>query len=96
MIEEIENFEQQSVQTIAYNMVKWLDFKSVNISYEERKDVESGVWIVVEFSFIDYSVEDNTLCQLHVYGQRNDIVRKRLIDLLRARLGEARGNKNDK
>lgn len=76
--EKIEDFDNQSIQTIAYNMCKWFGFDAVNINYEVRHDVESGMWINVKIN-----LKERTF---YIDGQRNDIVRKRLIEWLRSHI----------
>lgn len=74
IIERLKDFESQSIQTIAYNMCKWFEFESVNIDTQYRDNVESHVWITIKIT--------NKLNTFHISGQRNDIVKKRLIEWL--------------
>lgn len=80
--EKLEAFEDQSIQTIAYNMCKWFDFDGVDISYKPRHNVESGMWINVIILYKDKT--------FWIDGQRNDIVKKRLIDWLKSHIERIR------
>lgn len=81
-IDDIEKFEDQSLQVIAWNMCKWFLFDSVNINCEGRAAVESGIWITVK-------VEINGKT-IHIDGQRIDIVKRRLIEWLRKHIEQSR------
>lgn len=74
--EKLEAFDEQSISLIAFNMCKWFDFDKVTINYEPRNDVESRMWITVK---VEHKGKT-----FYIDGQRNDIVRKRLIDWLRS------------
>lgn len=72
--EKLYDFESQSMQGIIFNMIKWLYFDSVDMECKSRSDVESRVWITIKIQ-----KDGNTW---YVDGQRNDIVKKRLIEWL--------------
>ena len=76
--EKIEQFENQSIQTIAYNMCKWFLFDRVNVNYEPRGNVESRMWITVKIE-----VGGKTY---YIDGQRNDIVHRRLVEWLKGHI----------
>lgn len=57
-------------------MCKWFDFESVNVNYEQRNSVASRIWINIR-------IEDKNKTY-YISGQRNDIVKRRLIDWLRS------------
>jgi hypothetical protein len=78
IFEKLEAFEDQSIQTIAFNMCKWFDFDSVNINTEIRHNVESGVWINIKIQRKEKAY--------YIDGQRNDIVKRRLIEWLRSNI----------
>ena len=81
--EKLEQFENQSIQTISYNMCKWFLFDRVNVNYEPRHNVESGMWINVKIE-----INNKTY---YIDGQRNDIVHRRLVEWLKSHLEKARG-----
>lgn len=83
-LDDLENFEKQSVQAIAYNMVKWFMFDQVTIHTEHRANVESTVWITVS---IEWGDGKHTM---HITGQRNDIIHRRLSEWLREHLKKQR------
>ncbi len=74
MLDQIINFESQSLSSIVYNMVKWFEFDGVNTETWRRDNVESGVWISVSIRKGEKT--------WHVDGQRLDIVKRRLIEFL--------------
>ena len=78
LLEKLHDFDNQSIQVIAFNMIKWFNFDSVDISISERSNVESRVWIRVEIRKGDQ--------QWHIDGQRNDIVHRRLAEWLKEHL----------
>lgn len=77
--EKLEAFEEQTLQSIAFNMCKWFGFDNVTIRNEVRHNVESGMWITV-------TMEWDTVERTSVSSQRMDLVKKRLIDWLRGHL----------
>lgn len=84
--EKLEAFEEQTLPTIAYNMCKWFLFDRVNINYAPRDNVESRIWISVKIE-----INNKTF---YIDGQRNDIVKKRLIEWLRSHIEKTRNAKN--
>jgi hypothetical protein len=80
--ENLQNFDEQTMQTIAFNMCKWFDFEAVNINYAGRANVESGIWITIK---IEYKAKT-----FYIDGQRNDIVKRRLIEWLRNHIQKIR------
>lgn len=83
VFEKLEDFESQSLGIIAFNMCKWFMFDRVNVNYEPRNSVASRMWITVEME-----IDSKTYM---VDGQRVDIVKRRLIEWLRAHLQSVRG-----
>lgn len=81
--EKLEDFDNQSIQTIAFNMCKWFLFDAVNINYAVRDNVESGIWITVKIE-----INEKTF---YIDGQRNDIVHRRLTEWLRNHIQKIRG-----
>lgn len=81
--EKIEDFDNQSIQTIVFNMCKWFNFDLVTFFCEPRPAVASRVWINLKIEKAGKT--------WWIDGQRNDIVRKRLIEWLRSHLENERG-----
>ena len=75
-IEQIENFEAQSLQQIALNMCKWFGFNRVKIETQVRSNVESGIWIII-------TMEWDRRKRFSISAQRNELVKERLIKWLR-------------
>jgi hypothetical protein len=82
--EKLEKFDEQSIQQIAFNMVKWFMFDQVTIKTETRGNVESTVWITVIIEWGDGAHK------MYIDGQRNDIVHRRLSEWLRTHLEKQR------
>ena len=74
IFEKLQDFQSQPLSLICFNMVKWFEYDSVDISIKERQNVESGVWISVKI------VKLGKTCR--VDGQQIDIVKFRLIKFL--------------
>jgi hypothetical protein len=74
LIEKLYDFKSQSLQGIAFNLVKWFNFDEVKINTRQRDNVESRVWITVELE------KDGKTTWID--GQRNDIVHRRLVEWL--------------
>lgn len=84
MLEEIEDFEKQTLTHIVYNMIMWFGFDDVQIHFTSRPEVASRLWVDIEIK------KDNS--RWSVSGQRNDIVRRRLIDWLTKNIENYRDN----
>lgn len=74
LIEKLYDFKSQSLQSIAFNLVKWFNFDEVKINTRQRDNVESRVWITVELE------KDGKTTWID--GQRIDIVHRRLVEWL--------------
>jgi hypothetical protein len=72
--EDLYNWEKMSLSNIILLMVKWFNFDNVTMEVQCRPNVESGVWwnLKIEQDGKTY----------YVTGQRTDIVRRRLIEIL--------------
>ena len=82
--EKLEKFEEQSVQAIVFNMIKWFGFDRVTVETEVRNNVESSVWITVKIEWEDGKHS------MHITGQRNDIVQRRLSEFMKEHLRKQR------
>lgn len=74
IIDRIQNFEDQPLSQIIYNMIKWYNYDSVEMHTHARANVESGIWISLQIH--------KELKTWYVDGQRLDIVKRRLIEFL--------------
>lgn len=83
VFDKIENFEEQGIMTIAYNMVKWFCFDEVNVDFQPRDNVESGMWITVKIQ-----INSKTY---YIVGQRIDVVHRKLVQWIRLHIEKARG-----
>jgi len=81
--EKLEDFDNHTIQTIIFNMCKWFGFDLVTFFVEPRAEVASRVWINLKIEKAGKT--------WWIDGQRNDIVRKRLIEWLRSHLEKERG-----
>jgi hypothetical protein len=82
--EKIEAFEEQTLQTIAFNMCKWFGFDRVIIENQVRNNVESGIWITVTIEW-----DAKLIKRFSISAQRNDLIKERLIKWLRSHLENA-------
>ena len=82
--EKLEKFEEQSVQAIVFNMIKWFGFDRVTVETEVRNNVESSVWITVKIEWEDGKHS------MHITGQRHDIVQRRLSEFMKEHLRKQR------
>lgn len=74
IFDKLYDFKNQSLQQLAFNLVKWFNFDSVKVNTRQRDNVESRVWITVELE------KDGKVTWID--GQRNDIVHRRLVEWL--------------
>lgn len=73
-IEDYYKWEEMPVSSIIWLMVKWFDFDKVEQETLGRASVESGVWITITVTRKELN--------LSITGQRPDIIKRRLIELL--------------
>lgn len=74
IFDKLYDFKNQSLQQLAFNLVKWFNFDSVKVNTRQRDNVESRVWITVELE------KDGKTTWID--GQRNNIVHRRLVEWL--------------
>lgn len=77
-IDGITNWEDMTVGGITAIMVTYLNFHSVVTTTESRPAVASRVWHRLEI----YKTDNEPHANMHIDGQRLDIVKKRLIEYL--------------
>lgn len=70
-IDKIKDFENQTLATITYNLIKWFAVDSIETTNSYRHTVESRVWIQMKISMKDKD--------WYIDGQQPDIVKQRLI-----------------
>lgn len=70
------DWESMSVSQIIQLMVKWFDFRRVDITCRSRHQVESGIWFDIE---IEKHENDD---RYSISAQRLDILKSRLITAL--------------
>lgn len=70
-IDKILDFDSQPLSMIMYNLIKWFNVDTIETEFSSRPEVESRVWITVKITKGDK--------HWYVDGQRNDIVKDRLI-----------------
>lgn len=78
--EDFYHWEKMSLSGIMSLMVKWFGFPSVTMELRQRDNVESGVWY--EITIAPRHDEPDQTHNHYVNGQRADVVRRRLIELL--------------
>ncbi|MBC7947196.1 MAG: hypothetical protein H7Y42_04900 [Chitinophagaceae bacterium] len=69
---KIADLESQPLSQIIYNLIKWYNVDNITSEFYHRPQVESSVWIQLKIT-----KDDKTW---YVDGQRNDIVKRRLIE----------------
>jgi len=72
--DKLYDFENQTMQAIFFNMIKWFEFDSIDVECKRRPDVESTVWISITIQKGEKT--------WYIDGQRNDIVKRRLVEWL--------------
>ena len=80
--EKIEDFESQTIGTLAQNMIIWFGFDDVQMRFISRPEVASRVWIDVEIQ----KGKDKWF----VSGQTGKIVHRRLVEWLKSHLENTR------
>jgi hypothetical protein len=79
-LEDYYNWEKMSLSGIMALMVKWFGFTEVSLEIRQRDNVESGVWYEIKISPLP--TEPDQAHSHFVNGQRTDVVKRRLIELL--------------